>query len=162
MIFVDPRKTQMAEDAVRSGGLFLQINPGTDAILGASLMHVLVKNDLYDKDFVQKYATGLSTLKETVLNSRFAPENAEKVTGIPAAKIKAAAEMLAKYKGQTMVLFEKGIMHQVTGYENEVAYSAMGIILGNAGKPGCLHIEGGGHIREGHGLIHRLQTGTAQ
>jgi arsenite oxidase large subunit len=147
MIFVDPRKTQMAEDAVRSGGLFLQINPGTDAILGASLMHVLVKNDLYDKDFVQKYATGFDTLKETVLNSRFAPENAEKVTGIPAAKIKTASEMLAKYKGQTMVLFEKGIMHQVTGYENEVSYSAMGIILGNAGKPGACTSRAGGHPR---------------
>lgn len=147
LIFVDPRKTQMADDAVKSGGLFLQINPGTDAILGASLMHVLVKNDLYDKDFVQKYTTGFDTLKETALNSRFAPENAEKVTGIPAAKIKAAADMLAKYKGQTMVLFEKGIMHQVVGYENEVAYSAMGIILGNAGKPGACTSRAGGHPR---------------
>ena len=147
LIFIDPRKTQMADDAVKSGGLFLQINPGTDAILGASLMHVLVKNDLYDKDFVQKYTTGFNTLKETVLNSRFAPENAENITGIPAAKIKAAAEMLAKYKGQTMVLFEKGIMHQVVGYEHEVAYSGMGIIMGNAGKPGACTSRAGGHPR---------------
>ena len=147
MILVDPRRIQMAEDAEKSGGMFLQINPGTDAILGASLMHVLVMHDLYDKEFVQKHTTGFDTLKQTVLNSRFAPENAEKITGIPAAKIIAAAEMLAKHKGQTMVLFEKGIMHQVTGYENEVAYSAMGIILGNAGKPGACTSRAGGHPR---------------
>jgi anaerobic selenocysteine-containing dehydrogenase len=150
MILVDPRRIQMADDAVRSGGLFLQINPGTDAILGASLMHVLVKNDLYDKDFVPTHTTGFNTLKETVLNSRFAPENAEKVTGIPAGKIKAAAEMLARYKGQTMVLFEKGIMHQVTGYENEVAYSAMGSYWVMQ-KPG-MYIRAGGHRKE-HGRI---------
>ena len=137
----------MADDAERSGGLFLQINPGTDAVLGASLMHVLVKNDMYDKEFVKKYTKGFNFLKKTVLSSRFAPENAAKVTGIPAKKIVAAAEMLSKYKGQTMVLFEKGIMHQVCGYENEVAYSAMGIILGNAGKPGACTSRAGGHPR---------------
>lgn len=147
LILVDPRRIQMAEDAERSGGIFLQIKPGTDAILGASLMHVLVKNELYDKEFVEKYTTGFDVLKETVLNSRFAPDNAGKVTGIPAAKIKAAADMLARYKGQTMVLFEKGIMHQVCGYENEIAYSAMGIILGNAGKPGACTSRAGGHPR---------------
>jgi arsenite oxidase large subunit len=147
MIFVDPRRVQMADDAERSGGLFLQINPGTDAILGASIMHVLVKNDMYDKDFVAKHTTSFSTLKKTVMNKRFAPENAAKVTGVPANKIKAAAELLSRYKGQTMVQFEKGIMHQVIGYENEVAYSAMGILLGNAGKPGACTSRAGGHPR---------------
>jgi arsenite oxidase large subunit len=147
LILVDPRRIQMAEDAERSGGLFLQINPGTDAILGASLMHVLVKNNMYDKDFVAKYTTGFSTLKKTVLNKKFAPENAAKITGIPANKIRAAADLLARYKGQTMVLFEKGIMHQVIGYEHEVAYSAMGIILGNAGRPGACTSRAGGHPR---------------
>jgi len=147
MIFVDPRRVQMADDAEKSGGLFLQINPGTDAILGASIMNVLVKNNMYDKDFVDKYTTGFSTLKKTVLNKRFEPENAEKVTGVPASKVRAAAELLSRYKGQTMVQFEKGIMHQVIGYENEVAYSAMGIILGNAGKPGACTSRAGGHPR---------------
>jgi len=147
LILVDPRRIQMAEDAERSGGLFLQIRPGTDAILGASLMHEIIKNDAYDKEFVRKYTTGFSTLKRTVMNRRFAPENAEKITGIPANRIRAAAEMLARYKGQTMVLFEKGIMHQVCGYEHEVAYSALGIILGNAGKPGACTSRAGGHPR---------------
>ncbi|MBI4687510.1 MAG: molybdopterin-dependent oxidoreductase [Nitrospirae bacterium] len=147
LIFVDPRKTQMAKDAERSGGLFLQINPGTDAILGASLMNVIVKNNLYDKEFVNKYATGFNTLKETVLNDRFKPENAEKITGIPASKIKKAADLLVKHKGRSMVLFEKGIMHQVIGYENEVAYSALGVILGNAGKRGACTSRAGGHPR---------------
>ena len=147
MIYVDPRRTQMAEDAEKSGGLFLQINPGTDAILGASLMHVIVKEELYDKEFVAKHTTGFETLKKTVSDNWFAPENAAKITGIPAKKIRAAAEMLSKYKGQTMVLFEKGIMHQVIGYENEVSYSAMGIILGNAGKPGACTSRAGGHPR---------------
>ncbi len=147
LIFVDPRRVQMAEDAERSGGLFLQIRPGTDAILGASLMHEIVKKDMYDKYFVKRYTTGFSTLRKTVLNRRFAPENAAGITGIPAGKIRAAAEMLARYKGRTMVLFEKGIMHQVVGYENEVAYSALGIILGNAGRPGACTSRAGGHPR---------------
>jgi arsenite oxidase large subunit len=147
LIFVDPRRVQMAQDAERSGGLFLQIKPGTDAILGASLMHVLVKNDMYDKDFVAKYTTGFDVLKKTVLEEKFNPENAAKITGVPANKIRAAADLLARYKGQTIVLFEKGIMHQVIGYEHEVAYSAMGIILGNAGRPGACTSRAGGHPR---------------
>jgi len=65
LIVVDPRRTSMARDAERTGGLFLQIRPGSDAILSMSLMHIIVKNKWYDKDFVAKYTSGFNTLKKT-------------------------------------------------------------------------------------------------
>ncbi len=145
LIVADPVRHSMARDAERFGGLFLQVKPGSDATLSMALMHVIVKNGWYDKDFVDKYATGFEALKETVLNERFAPENASKVTGVPASKITAAAEMLAKYKGQTMFQFWMGIIKQVTGWENEVAFASLACILGNAGKQGACISRGGGH-----------------
>ncbi len=145
LIVADPRRTSMARDAERTGGLFLQVKPGSDATLSMSIMHEVVKNDWHDKDFVSNYSTGFDELKKTALLSRFSPENAEKVTGVPADKIKAAAKMLAENKGQTMFQFWMGIIKQVTGWENEVAFASLACILGNAGKKGACISRGGGH-----------------
>ncbi len=145
LIVADPVRTSMARDAERTGGLFLQVRPGSDATLSMSIMHVIVKNNWYDRDFVAKHTTGFNALKKTALNSRFSPENASKVTGVPADKIRAAAEMLARYKGQTMFQFWMGIIKQVTGWENQVAFASLACILGNAGKKGACISRGGGH-----------------
>ncbi len=145
LIVADPVRHSMARDAERTGGLFLQVKPGSDAILSMSIMQEVVKNEWYDKDFVAKYTTGFNKLKETALKSRFSPENASKITGVPAAKIRRAAEMLAKYKGQTMFQFWMGIIKQVTGWEHQIAFASLAVILGNAGKVGACISRGGGH-----------------
>ena len=145
LIVADPVRTSMARDAERTGGLFLQVRPGSDAILSMSIMHVIVRNGWYDREFVSKYTTGFDTLKKTVLKSRFSPENASRVTGVPPDKIRAAAEMLARYRGRTMFQFWMGIIKQVTGWENQVAFASLACILGNAGKKGACISRGGGH-----------------
>ncbi len=145
LIVADPVRHSMARDAERTGGLFLQVKPGSDAILSMSIMHEVIKNDWYDKEFVEKYTTGFNELKKTALMDRFSPENASKITGVPAAKIRRSAEMLARYKGQTMFQFWMGIIKQLAGWEHQVAFASLAVILGNAGKVGACISRGGGH-----------------
>jgi arsenite oxidase large subunit len=144
-IVVDPRRTAMARHAEERGGLHLMIRPGTDFILGTALIQEVLRRDAWDKPFVEKWVSGFDVLQKVAMDPRFSPENAARTTGVPAAKIKAAADLLIANKGKTMVLHEKGIQHQMAAFENQHAYTCLGIILGNLGKPGACSSRAGGH-----------------
>lgn len=107
-IDIDPRRTYQSSIAEERGGLHLQVKPGTDAILAAALMQVILKKDGYDKEFVAVNVNGLDTLRGVVMADRYAPENAAAATGVPADKIVRAADLLIERKGKTMLLHEKG------------------------------------------------------
>jgi len=57
LIVIDPRRTESAEMA----DLWLQQKPGSDAALLLSMIHVLIEQDLYDKEFVDKFVHGMGT-----------------------------------------------------------------------------------------------------
>ncbi len=89
LVVVDPRMTVTA-----SKGEWLPIRPRTDMALTLALMHVLIKEDLYDREFVAGVTTGFEELKAHV--KQYTPEWAEKETGIPARTIvRMAREMAA-------------------------------------------------------------------
>ena len=144
-IVVDPRRTAMARHAEERGGLHLMIRPGTDFVLGTALIQEVLRRDAWDKPFVEKWVSGFDVLQKVAMDARFSPENAARATGVPADKIKAAADLLIANKGKTMVLHEKGIQHQMAAFENQHAYTCLGIILGNLGKPGACSSRAGGH-----------------
>lgn len=144
-IIVDPRLTAMARHAEERGGLHLMIRPGTDFILGTALIQEVLRRDAWDKPFVAQWVSGFEVLQKVALDDRFSPENSAKATGVPVEKIKAAADLLIANKGKTMVLHEKGIQHQMAAFENQFAYTSLGIILGNVGKPGACASRAGGH-----------------
>jgi anaerobic selenocysteine-containing dehydrogenase len=92
MLVVDPRQTEMAAAAE----MWLQVRPGSDDALALSMLHVIINESLYDKDFVEKWTIGFDELKERV--RQYTPQWAEKVTWVPANKIKEAARMFALTK----------------------------------------------------------------
>jgi anaerobic selenocysteine-containing dehydrogenase len=53
LIVVDPRRTEMAERA----HLWLQVRPGTDGALVLSMIHVMISEGLFDREFVQEWTT---------------------------------------------------------------------------------------------------------
>ena len=55
MIFVVPRRTMGVAYAEKNGGLFLQIVPGTDALLHMALTRVILENGWEDDEFVGKW-----------------------------------------------------------------------------------------------------------
>ena len=78
---VDPIKTNTAVHA----DWHIQVKPGTDAALALGMMHVIIRDGLYDKDFVDTHCLGFEELRERV--SKYPPEKAEEITGISAAEI---------------------------------------------------------------------------
>jgi len=89
LIVVDPRPTELAKAA----DIWLQITPATDDALALGMIHVIINEELYDKEFVGTYTYGFDALKEHIQG--YPPEKVSQITGIPRGKILDAARMFA-------------------------------------------------------------------
>ena len=102
LVYVDIRATVTASKADK----FLTIRPGTDYAMLLALVHVVLKERLYDKEYVNRYVLGLTELEAFV--APYTPEWAEKETGIAAHDIYAIAREAAVAKPN--VIFHGGWM----------------------------------------------------
>ncbi len=92
LITVDPRFTNTAAKSDK----WLAINVGTDLAFVLALTYVAIKEERYNKAFVENYFNGFDVYKEHILSSNYTPEWAEKITGIKAKDIyEVAREFMA-------------------------------------------------------------------
>jgi formate dehydrogenase alpha subunit len=131
LIVVDPRR----QDLVRYARLYLRQLPGTDIPLINGMMQVIINEDLYDKAYVAERTENFDALKETV--AKYTPEYVEKISGIPAADLVAAARMFAKAKAGSIV-YCMGITQHTVGTDNVKSLANLAMLCGNVG------IYGGG------------------
>lgn len=129
VVVIDTRYTATAQNADQ----FIQIKPGTDGALGLALLHVIIKENLYDKQFVDKHINGFEGLSEAV--KKYLPQEAEKITGVPAAVIIDLARDLGKLK-PGIFFGGRGIACVSNAAGSFLAYETLMAILGNIGKPG--------------------------
>ena len=81
LVVIDPYATRTA----RLADWHIPINPGTDAALALGMMHVLIRDSLYDADYVARWTHGFDELKERV--REYTPECVSNWTGVAAADI---------------------------------------------------------------------------
>jgi anaerobic selenocysteine-containing dehydrogenase len=91
LVVLDPFATRTA----RAADWHIPINPGTDSALALGLMHILVRDGLYDRDYVARWTHGFEALRERIAG--YTPECVAAVTGIAVADI----ERLAHAYGTT-------------------------------------------------------------
>jgi anaerobic selenocysteine-containing dehydrogenase len=77
LVVIDPVRTRTA----RLADWHIPIRPGTDAALALAMMHVIIKENLVDREYIDKYTVGYDELAERVSN--YTPEFAARETGIP-------------------------------------------------------------------------------
>lgn len=129
LIVVDPRRTEMAAAAE----MWLQVRPGSDDALALSMLRVIIEEGLYDQDFVNQWTVGFEKLKERV--QPFTPDRAEKITWVPAVKIKEAARRFARIKPAAL---EWGVAleHTPNCLQTVRAVSLLPALTGNIDIPG--------------------------
>jgi len=137
LTYIDPRVTVTATKAHK----YLMIRPGTDLALNYALMHVILKEGLYDKEFVNRWVLGLKELQQFV--EPYTPEWAEKETGIPAYEIVSLAREVSEAKPS--VIFHYG--YRCAHYLNEI-YFRRSIIMLNA-LMGSIEAPGGIFFKKG-------------
>ena len=129
LIVIDPRRIKTA----RKADMFVQIKPGTDAALGLAMLHVIITEDLYDKEFVEKWTIGFSELADHVRPAT--PAWAEKSTGIPAKTIEKLARTFAGAK--SALIREGNGFDQHSNVVDSVRLTAiLTAITGNLDAPG--------------------------
>jgi formate dehydrogenase alpha subunit len=129
IIVVDPRDIQIAKIA----DIHLRQRPGSDVAWINGMMHVIIKEELYDKEFVAERTEGFEELKATVAD--YTPERVEQISGIPAAELAEAARLYAKAE-RAAILYAMGITQHTTGVDNVVSCANLAMLTGNVGKEG--------------------------
>jgi formate dehydrogenase alpha subunit len=131
LIVVDPRKIQITRFAT----LWLRPNLGTDVAYINGMMHIIIKENLYDEGYVTSRTMGLEDLKKSV--EKYTPEYVEEISGIPKDQLIAAARLYAQAPAAS-ILYAMGITQHITGTDNVKSLANLAMLCGNVG------VEGGG------------------
>lgn len=129
LIVIDPRRIKTAGKA----DMFIQIKPGTDAALALALLHVIIAEDRYDREFVENWTVGFDQLAAHVRSTT--PAWAEKITGVKPETIRQLARI---YAGTKPALIREGNgFDQHTNVVDSVRLTAiLTAITGNLDVPG--------------------------
>jgi len=139
LTYIDPRVTITATKARR----YWMIRPGTDLALNYALIHVILKERLYDAEFVNRWVTGLSELQDFV--NPYTPEWAEKETGIAAGAMIDLARRISKVKPN--VIFSFG--YRGANHPDEIYFRRSIMILNSL--MGSVESKGGFFFKKGPG-----------
>jgi formate dehydrogenase alpha subunit len=129
VIVVDPRQIQVAKIA----DIHLRQRPGSDVAWLNGMMHVIIKEELYDKEYVAERTEGFEELKAAV--AEYTPEQVESISGIPAADLAEAARTYARAE-RGAILYAMGITQHTTGVDNVLSCANLAMLTGNVGKAG--------------------------
>ncbi len=142
IITVDPRLSTAASKSK----YWLPIKPSTDMALLLSWIHVLIYDDLYNKEYVAKYAEGFDELKEHVRS--FTPEWAYGITTIKPELIRNTAREMANAAPATII--HPG--RHTTWYGDDVqrsrAIAILNALLGSWGNRGGIFLKEGIKVPE--------------
>ena len=129
LVVIDPRKIELTKWASRH----LQINIGTDIPLFNALAHVMIKEGLYDREYVEKRTEGFDELAKHV--EFYTPEYAAEVCGVLAEEIIATAREYAAASPKAAICYTLGITEHSCGSHNVQSIANLGMLGGNFGMP---------------------------
>jgi anaerobic selenocysteine-containing dehydrogenase len=130
LVVIDPKRIPLADQA----DMYLRIRPGTDGALALAMMNVIIEEDLYDHDFVDRHTTGFNRLVPHV--KPFTPEWAAEVTWIAADDIRELARLFASTRGASIFQGTCTQDQTANGTQNSRAFGVLQTITGNINVPG--------------------------
>jgi predicted molibdopterin-dependent oxidoreductase YjgC len=129
LIVADPRDIGIA----RFADIRLNQRPGTDAAWINGLMHIIIKENLHDADFIKERTEDFNTCAKAV--ETYTPDHVEEITGIPKNDLISAARLYAKAQAAS-IIYCMGITQHTTGTDNVKSLANLAMLCGNMGIPG--------------------------
>jgi len=111
---------------------WLPIRPGTDAALALAMIHVIIKEGIYDKTFVSEWCEGFEALTDHM--KQYSPTWAERITDIPAEKIRELARLYATTKRACIRVSEAPQKRDLRSFA--MAIPILMAITGHLDRPG--------------------------
>jgi thiosulfate reductase/polysulfide reductase chain A len=136
LVVVDPNFTETAQKADE----WIPILPGTDGAMALAMCHVIVEENLYDRDFVTRHCEGFDGFREHLRAKGYTPEWAEPITGITAGTITRLAREFATTKPSMSAIF-KGSGYYTNGADAARACYILDALCGEVDKPGNINLK---------------------
>lgn len=130
VVIVDPRKINLVKDSA----LHLQVQAGTNVAFANGMMHVILKEGLADRHFIEERTEGFSDLEKMVAD--YTPEKVAEICHIHPEDLIQAARMYAKAE-KAPIIYCLGVTEHSTGTEGVMSMSNLAMLVGKVGKPGC-------------------------
>jgi len=130
IVVADPRRSETAAMA----DLHLALRPGTDVALMNAMLHVLIAEDLIDRDFIARSTQGFAEVE--ALAAAYPPAEAARICGLRSEDIVKAARWFGQ-SAAPLSLYCQGLNQSVHGTDNNVALIHLHLATGKIGKPGC-------------------------
>ena len=137
LTYVDVRQSMTGLKATR----FFQVRPGTDYALALSFIHEIIRREIYDKDFIEKYVSGFDELCYFI--EQYSPAWAAKECGV---KEKAIKDFVNEVAGDMpRVIFHPGwnLSRYKDSFYASRALHILNILMGNIEQEGGLIIPKG-------------------
>ena len=129
MIVADPRRIGLADIS----DVFLPLRVGTDAALLLGMAHVIAREGLVDRAFIEGRTTEAQAFLDHV--KEFTPEWAESICGVPAADIERAALMYGR-ADRGAIYYTLGITEHICGVDNVQSLCNLALMTGHIGREG--------------------------
>ncbi|MEM9795867.1 MAG: formate dehydrogenase subunit alpha [Pseudomonadota bacterium] len=128
MIF-DPRRQGM----MRLASHPVIFEPGRDVPMLNAMIHTIIEEGLYDRQYVQAHTDGFEALREKVRD--FSPEAMAELCGVEAPYLRELARTFATAE-RAIIFWGMGVSQHVHGTDNARCLIALSLITGQVGRPG--------------------------
>ncbi|PUB11049.1 formate dehydrogenase subunit alpha [Yoonia sediminilitoris] len=129
LIVMDPRGQALKRFAAH----MLQFRPGADVSMLNAIMHTIVEEELYDRQYIAAYTENWEAEKAHLAD--FTPEKMEGICGIPAAELREVARTFAGAKS-AMIFWGMGVSQHIHGTDNSRCLISLALMTGQVGRPG--------------------------
>lgn len=133
LVVVDPYLSDTAAKAHE----WVSLRPGTDGALALAMAHVIIRDRLYDRPFVERWTAGFEEFSAHVRDKT--PQWAERITSVRSSVIERLAREVATTKPACIDAWSGPGQHS-NGVQGGRAIAALSALLGSYDRPGTLMI----------------------
>lgn len=133
-IYVGPRLGITASKADE----FIGIHPGTEGAFALGMAHVIIKEGLYDKDFVANHTHGFNEFRDLVLR-KYYPDRISSITGVPVIEILKVSREFASGKPSIAIPMDD-LSHFSARLYDVMAIMSLNALVGNINKEGGIYL----------------------
>jgi formate dehydrogenase major subunit len=137
LIVIDPRRTDIVRSPHIEAAYHLQLQPGTNVAVVNALAHVIVTEDLVNREFVELRCDPktFAQWEEFIRQPENSPEVAEEMSGVPAEEIRKAARLYA-HGPNSAIYYGLGVTEHSQGSTMVMGMANLAMATGNLGRDG--------------------------
>ena len=130
LIVVDPRVTKTAMMA----DIHLAVKPRSDIALLNCIAHILIREGLINREYIERHTTGFAEFAEFV--SPYTPAHVATITGLSEAQLVETARLYGRAKA-AFIGWTMGVNHSTQGAATVTAINNLALITANIGRTGA-------------------------